>query len=161
MESRAAGSVTPCWGALRRTRFVANLFLLALVLVATSCSKPSRQDPISAKDDGSFALWLSRHAEVFSPEDIKEINTARQQIRYKVMQARPGLPPDEAMQSVYAEINGQTVQELLRTGYALQIERMKTELQNYEPLVAKFRAGQRNNALADDQKQYASDSLEK
>jgi hypothetical protein len=134
--------------------------LIAVLLVA-GCSQPSRDDKIAARDDTGFELWLAKHATVFTPEDIKEINTARQQIRYKVMQARPGLMSGEFATAVYSEIEGRSVHELLLISYALQIERMKTELLNYQPQLERFQAHQRNRQLTEEQKETVTASLEK
>lgn len=134
----------------------------ALLLLALSgCKGPSRDDKISAKDDIGFELWISDHRDLLSPADIKEINTARQQIRYKVMQKQPGLPSSELAAAVYQEIDGRTLQELLRTGYALQIERMKTELLNYQPQLERFQTHKQNPGLDDEQKQTVDAALAK
>ena len=131
------------------------------MLLVAGCSQPSRDDKIAARNDTGFELWLAKHASVLTPEDIKEINTARQQIRYKVMQARPGLMSDEFAIAVYSEIDGRSVHELLLTSYALQIERMKTELLNYQPQLERFQAHQRNPHLTQEQKETVAASLEK
>ena len=137
-------------------------FTFALLLLSLSgCKGPSLEDKISARDDTGFELWISDHRDLFSPADIKEINTARQQIRYKVMQSQPGLPSADLATAVYKEIDGRTLQELLRTGYALQIERMKTELLNYQPQLERFQAHQQNASLDEEQKQTVDAALAK
>lgn len=135
--------------------------LILLVLAIAGCSKPSRDDKISARDDTSFDLWIAEHGDVLSPADIKELNTARQQIRYKVMQSRPGLMSNDFAVAVYAEIDGRSFHELLLSSYALQIERMKVELLNYQPQLEKFQAHQKNPNLTDDQKEIVNAALEK
>ena len=135
--------------------------MLMLAVAVAGCSKPSRDDKIQARDDTSFELWLGKRSGVFTAAEIKEINTARQQIRYKVMQSRPGLMSAEFAIAVYAEIDGRTVHELLRTSYALQIERMKTELLNYKPQLERFEAHQKNPNLDASQKTVVAESLEK
>lgn len=104
---------------------------------------------------------MGQRSEVFTAAEIKEINIARQQIRYKVMQSRPGLMSAEFARAVYAELDGRTVDELLRTSYALQIERMKTELLNYKPQLERFEAHQKNSSLDQSRKTVVAESLEK
>lgn len=135
--------------------------LLIGALLVSGCSKPSRDDKITARDDAGLALWLSKHSAIFTPEDIKEINTSRQQIRYKVMQSRPGLMSGEFATAVYSEIDGRSVHELLLATYPLQIERMKTELLNYQPQLERFQGYQQNTQLTDEQKETVAAGLEK
>lgn len=131
------------------------------VLVIAACTQPSRNDKISATSDTTFELWIAKRSKLFTPADIKEINTARQQIRYMVMQSRPGMMSDEFAVVLYAEINGKTIHELLLTSYALQIQRIKTELLNYQPQLERFQEHEQNKHLSEDQKKTVSDALEK
>lgn len=135
--------------------------MLVIALSVAGCSKPSRDDKIQARDDTSFELWVGKHSDVLTPAEVKELNTARQQIRFKVMQTQPGMMSGEFSNAVYAELDGRTVNELLRTSYALQIERMKTELLNYQPQLERFEKHQRNPHLEESQKTVVTESLAK
>ena len=143
------------------SRVIAPILLVVLSLTLSACRAPSRADKISAKDDTSFETWISSHRDVLTPAEEKELATARQQLRYKVMQAQPGLKSADLSNSVYAQIDGRTVPELLVTSYQLQIERMKTELLNYQPQLKKFQDHDADKSLNDDQKQVVKESLEK
>ena len=144
-----------------KSRGIAPIILVLAALVMAGCRGPSRDDKITARDDTSFDLWLSDHRDVLSPSDVKELNTARQQIRYKTMQSRPGMMSADFANVVYAEINGKTLHELLITSTQLQIERMKTELLNYQPQLQRFQEHDANTHLTDDQKQTVKESLDK
>jgi len=135
--------------------------LVAALIGLVSCHKASRDDKLNARDDTSFELWISDHKDVLEAQDIQELNTARQQIRYKVMQSHPGMMSEAFSDAVYAEIYGHTMQELLLTSYQLQIERMKTELLNYQPQLERFQAHQQNPNLNESQKKTVVESLEK
>jgi hypothetical protein len=126
-----------------------------------SCRNASRDDKISARDDTGFELWISDHNDVLSPAEIKELNTARQQIRYKVMQARPGLSSADLSAAVYEEINGLTANELLRNGYALQIQRLKTDLLNYQTQLERFQAHEQDTHLSAEKKEVVAEALAK
>ncbi|MEO6005754.1 MAG: hypothetical protein ABIZ04_18800 [Opitutus sp.] len=144
-------------------RALPGLWFLILLLATTlsGCRSASRSDKISAPDDTGFELWLSDHKDVLSPVDVKELATARQQIRYKVMQTSPGMMSADFARAVNAEMEGKTLHELLLTSYALQIERMKVELQNYQPQLQRFQAHEKNRSLNAEQKQIAAEALEK
>ena len=161
MESRPAGPVI-ARGISRFTKIAGVGFSLLLVaLLIGGCKKASREDPVSARDDSSFELWIAERNEVFTPAEIEELKVARQQIRYKVMQSRPGLMSDDFAIAVYSEIEGKTVQELLVTGYKLQIERMKTELLNYQPQLERFQGHLQNPNITEEQQQTVKAALEK
>ena len=161
MESRPAGPVN-ARGTLRfRTVARLGLSLLLVSFLIGGCKKASREDPISARDDTSFELWIADHNEVLTPAEIEELKVARQQVRYKVMQSRPGLMSDDFALAVYAEIEGKTVHELLVTGYKLQIERMETELLNYQPQLERFQGHLKNPNISEEQQQTVNAALEK
>ena len=135
--------------------------ILLLATTLTSCRSASRADKISAMDDTGYELWLSDHKDVLSPADVKELATARQQIRYKVMQTSPGMMSADFAKAVNAQMHGKTLHEILLTSYALQIERMKVELLNYQPQLERFQAHEQNRNLNAEQKQIAAEALEK
>ncbi|MCR6657328.1 MAG: hypothetical protein NVV63_16305 [Opitutus sp.] len=136
--------------------FLALGFLLALV----SCSKPpARDDKIEARNDAEFEQWLSNHRDVIPANERKEIDEARQQLRYKVMTARPGLMSDAFAEALYAEINGRTVDEVLATSYDLQIERVEVELKNYAPMLARLETDSAKGYLTEDQKEAIATNL--
>lgn len=160
MEDRASGAVIP---AVRR-RFVTAQRVLAglcLGLVFAGCHPPSRQDKISATDGATFDSWVEAHRNVVSPAELKELDEARQQLRYVEMQQHPGTPSDELNQAVYAQINGHSLNEVLVRSYNLQIERIKTELLNYQPQLEKFRTQQQDRTLSDEKKETIAAALEK
>ena len=161
MESRPAGPVTA--RGISRFRTVARLSfsLLLVTLLIGGCSKVSRDDPISARDDFTFDLWIADHKGLLTPAEIEELKVARQQIRYKVMQSSPGMMSDDFAIAVYSEIEGKTVHELLVTGYKLQIERMETELLNYQPQLERFQGHLRNPNISGEQQQTVNAALEK
>lgn len=161
MESRPAGPVTARGISRFRTLARLGFSLLLVTVVIAGCSKVSRDDPISARDDFTFDLWIDKHDEVLTPAEIEELKVARQQIRYKVMQSSPGMMSDDFAIAVYSEIEGKTVHELLVTGYKLQIERMETELLNYQPQLERFQGHLRNPNISEEQQQTVNAALEK
>ena len=161
MESRPAGPVIAHGTSRFRTVARLGFSLLLLTLLTGGCKKASREDPIAARDDFTFDLWISDHNELLTPAEIEELKVARQQIRYKVMQTSPGMMSDDFAIAVYAEIEGKTVHELLVTGYNLQIERMETELLNYQPQLERFQAHLQNPNLTEEQGRTVNAALEK
>jgi hypothetical protein len=143
-------------------RLALSTFTLLILGTLVSCQKaPSASDKIVAQDDTSFDNWLTEHTAAFSVGEIDELKTARQQIRYKVMQAHPGLSSAELAEQVYAEINGHTANDVLRESYALQVDRLQTELKNYQPQLEKFQAAAKEGHSDEDQKKYINDSLDR
>jgi hypothetical protein len=162
MENRPPGAVVSrCFRREPAANIRTWLSALLLVSVLVSCRNASRDDKISARDDTGFELWISDHNDVLSPAEIKELNTARQQIRYKVMQARPGLSSADLSAAVYEEINGLTANELLRNGYALQIQRLKTDLLNYQTQLERFQAHEQDSHLSAEKKEVVAEALAK
>ncbi len=142
-----------------RTRALVPIILAAL-LAWSGCTKPpTRDDPIHAKDDAGFQDWIDRRQEVLSAEDVRQLNEARQMIRYRTMQAHPGLPPDQFTNEVYAGIDGRTLRELLMTSYALQIDRVRVELENYQPLIERYRRYQVDRSLDEDERNDSTAKL--
>lgn len=131
---------------------------LALLVAVAGCKQPAKEDPIRAHDDTSFQTWVEEHQRVLTPAEVKELNEARQLIRFRVMQSHPGMPAGEFAQAVYADINGKTVRDVLMVGCALQIDRVRVELENYKPLVAKLTEYQQMR-LNDEQKRDAEAKL--
>lgn len=143
-------------------RIAGSIFFLVLAASLTSCQKaPSASDKIVAHDDTSFETWLTEHTAVLPAGEVDELKAARQQIRYKVMQAHPGLSSADLAEQVYAEINDHTPNEVLRAGYALQIDRVTTELKNYQPQLDKFEAAAKETPSDEDQQKYVNNSLER
>lgn len=143
-------------------RLTLSIVILVFLGVLVGCQKaPSANDKIVARDDASFDNWLTDHTATLSVTELDELKTARQQIRYKVMQAHPGLSSAELAEQVYAEINGKTANEVLLQSYALQIDRVKTELKNYQPQLDKFQAAAKESRSDVDQQTYINDSLAK
>lgn len=140
-------------------RFAVLLAVLCAFLA--SCARPSRDDKITARDDDSFALWLSKHESVLSADDLREINEARQQIRYKVMQEHPGMMSDVFAQTVYADIDGKTPHELVLLSYAYQVDRYRVEIANYAPLIERYEKFQANPNLTVGQRQDVEANLAK
>jgi RecA-family ATPase len=132
--------------------------VLALLVAGTGCKQPTKQDPIRATDDTSFQTWVDEHQRVLTPAENKELTEARQLIRFRVMQAHPGMPAADFANAVYADINGKTVRDVLMTGCVLQIDRVRVELENYKPLVAKLKEYQQMR-LNDEQKRDAEAKL--
>ena len=62
---------------------------------------------------------------------------------------------------VYAEINGQTLRELLVKSYTLQRDRVDTDLANYKPMLERFEKDKQRAGLSEVQRKYVGDSLEK
>ncbi len=136
------------------------LSAVAFLLALASCSKPAtRDDKIKARNDAEFEQWVSARSEVIPDRERKELEEARQQLRFKVMTARPGLMSDAFAEALYAEIDGRTVDELIASGYDLQIDRVQVELKNYEPMVARLEADAAKDYLNDDQKSAISSNL--
>jgi len=143
-------------------RLALSIIILGTAGVVASCQKaPAPNDRIVAHDDTTFETWLGEHAAVLPLSEIDELKTARQQIRYKVMQAHPGLPSTDLAEQVYAEINDHTVNEVLRASYALQIDRVQTELKNYQPQFDKFQAAAKEGSADEEQQKYVNSSLER
>jgi len=143
-----------------KARIALTFSMLLLAVAMTGCHKVSREDRIAAHNDTGFAEWTANHSTVFSPTELSELDTARQQIRFRVMQQHPGLMSQEFSDALYAEIDGHTVHELLMTGYALQVDRLKTELANYEGQLQPFKSHD-VSALSDDQQHYVKESIAK
>jgi len=142
-------------------RLARSTFTLIFLGALVSCQKaPSADDKIVAQDDMSFETWLTNHTAALPVGEVDELKTARQMVRYKAMEAHPGLPSAELSEQVYAEINGQTANELLRKSYALQIDRVKTELKNYQPQLDKLEAAAKEEHSDEDQK-FINNSLDK
>lgn len=143
-------------------RFALSMIVLMIAGVLASCQKaPAPTDKIVAHDDTSFETWLTEHTAVLSVNEVDELKAARLQIRYKVMQAHPGLSSADLAEQVYAEINDRTPNEVLRASYALQIDRVQTELKNYQPQLEKFQAAAKDASGNEDQQKYINNSLEK
>lgn len=143
-------------------RLALSTIILIMAGALASCQKaPAPTDKIVAHDDTTFESWLGEHAAVLSVSETDELKTARQQIRYKVMQAHPGLSSTDLADQVYAEINDHTVNDVLRASYALQIDRVQTELKNYQPQLDKFQAAAKESSSDEDQQKYINSSLEK
>jgi len=132
-----------------------RLSLIAVALLAlTGCSQPAaRTDRITARDEAGFDQWVELHRAVLTADDIKELNEARQQIRYKVMTQHPGLMSADFGNALYAEIDGRTLRELLMTSYALQIESAEVDIRNYQPLLDKYHGYEARRDLDADQRQ--------
>src|SRR6266540_649994 len=121
MESRSSGAVAVRTPSYASSRFALAAVSLLIALALAGCQKAaSREDPIVARDDASFEEWISNHTRVLNPSEVRELNEARQQIRFRTMQAKTGLPAYEFTKAVYDDINGKTVRDLLLTSYALQ-----------------------------------------
>lgn len=158
MESCPSGPIAFPHRSTARVAFTALLVLLSLAF--GGCQKAaSHDDPVVAHDDSSFDAWVAQHTAVLTPTEARELTEARQQIRFKVMQAKTGLPKDEFEQAVYEQINGKTVREILLTSYALQIDRVTTELANYEPQLKRFETHDASQRLTDDERAYVEKSL--
>jgi hypothetical protein len=125
-------------GALGRF-FLALLATVMVGAVAGCGAGPAADDKISARDDLGFELWISARKSSLSADDIRELNEARQNLRYKQMQAFPGMSAELRSAAVYAEIEGKTRRELLLLSYALQVERVQVELANYRPMLKQFK----------------------
>jgi len=160
MEDRASGAVI---SVVRRRASSAPRVLAALCLgfVFAGCHPAARQDKINATDGAAFDSWVEAHRNVVSPSELKELDEARQQLRYVEMQQHPGTPSDELNQAVYAQINGHSLNEVFIRSYNLQIERIKTELLNYQPQLEKFRTYQQDRTLSDDKKETIAAAMEK
>lgn len=135
--------------------------LLLVLFVAVGCRNASREDKLSAPDEARYEQWIVDHKDVLSPEDINELNTARQQFRFKVMQSHPGMTGEDFSNAVYAEMDGLTLRDVLVKSYGLQIERMKVEMANLQPQLERFQAHQRDSSLTDEQKETVNAALEK
>jgi hypothetical protein len=135
--------------------------VVGLLFAAVACRHASRDDKLTAANEARYDQWIVDHKDVLTPADIAELNTARQQFRFKVMQAHPGLMSEDFANALYAELDGLTLHEILVKSYGLQIERMKVELLNYEPQLARFEAHQKNPDLTDEQKETVNAALEK
>lgn len=133
--------------------------LLLLFAFLAACTRVSREDKISANDDASFDAWMTSHQAVLTADEVRELGEARQQIRYKVMQDHPGMMSDVFSQTVYADINGKTVRELLLLSYAYQIDRVKVDLANYKALVEKYQKYRAAPRLTDTQRQDLDNNL--
>lgn len=125
---------------------------LGLLLAVAACSKPTREDRIEAANDTQFQAWLDQRVHLFTPAEVKEITDARQLVRYRVMQSKPGLPSDQFVAEVYSDINGKTIRDLLATGCALQIDRIEVELKNLQPLLEKVKEHRDGSHLSDEAK---------
>lgn len=157
MESCPSGPVaSPIFVSARVA--LTSLFLL-LSLLLTSCQKPSRDDRMAVHDNASFDEWVAKHSDVLTPTEIRELTEARQQIRFRVMQTKTGMPPEEFTKAVYDDINGKTVREFLLMSYALQIDRVNTELANFQPQLKRFENRDANHRLNEDEKAYVTKSL--
>ncbi len=157
MESRSSGPVASQFSVSARVALTSLLLLASLVLAG--CHKASRDDRIAAHDDTEFEEWVASHSAVLTPAETRELNEARQLIRFRVMQAHTGLPADEFAKAVYADIDGKTVREVLLTGNALQIGRVKAELANFQPQLKRFETHEADQSLSDEQKTYVANSL--
>ena len=134
--------------------------LLLVALLATACHRLSREDKISAHDDASFDQWISDHKTVLTATDVPELNDARQQIRYHVMQQHPGMMSDDFAAAVYGEIDGKTAHDLIVNGYEIQSARLKAEIANYEPDLKQFKSHDPSQ-LGSEQKKYVTESIAK
>ena len=145
----------------RPARLSFSALLLALAATFASCSKPARTDVIHVRDDAGFDSWIADHQSVLSADDVRELNDARQLLRFKAMQAHRGMSSEELANEVYADIDGKTAHDLLVTRCELQLERLRAELKDYDPMVQKFQNAKNDLALNDDQKQYADEQLQR
>lgn len=159
MEDRAPGAIIPVFG--RRVFAARVLAAIVIGFAFAGCHPATRQDKISATDGTTFDSWVEAHRQVLSPAELKELDEARQQLRFVEMQQHPGTPSDELNRAVYAEINGHTLNEVLIRSYNLQIERMKTEMLNYQPQLERFHAHQQERSLSDEQKETVNAAIEK
>jgi septal ring factor EnvC (AmiA/AmiB activator) len=143
----------------RRSSLLLSTLFLALALVA-GCSKPARTDKITVQNDVGFDHWLTEHTAVLSLQEVQELKEARQNLRFKLMQEHPGMRSDQFTADLYSQINGKTAQELIRTSYELQINKLTTELSNLEPQLKKFE-GYDTRGMDDEKKGYIAESLAK
>lgn len=141
-------------------RFVSSSCLVALMLLAAACGG-SRQDKISAHTDAEFDAWVADHSSVFSTEEVRELNDARQQLRFRVMTDHPGLDSDAFAQALYEQIDGHTARELLIAGTTLLVNREQVNLQNLDPMLKKFEHYNEETHLDDAKKRFVADNLER
>lgn len=136
------------------------ILLLVGLACLVGCTKPlTRQDPIQATNDEQFQAWVDQHRSLLSEAELRELTEARQLVRFRTMQSRPGLPRDEFTSVVYADINGKPFTDLLILGCELQIDRVSVELENYRPLVERFEKFRNDRSLDDDQRRESEEKL--
>lgn len=140
---------------------ILTFFLAAFALVFAACRSASPDDKIAAHDDTSFENWISERRPALTAADTTELRDARQTLRYKIMQAHPGMASKDLSDAVYAEIDGKTRAEFLIASYELQLQRVNTELANYQPMLEKFQNYGKEHSVNEEQQKMLNDNLEK
>jgi len=115
------------------------LALLCALAGLVGCQRNPYDAKISARHDRGFELWLSGESGSLSPADIKALTEARQQIKLAAMTATPGQATADLDLAVYAQINGQTVRDVLLRSLDIQIDRLAKEIARLEERENRYR----------------------
>ena len=141
-------------------RVILPLLTLGLLLAA-GCGGAKREDPIHARNDAEFETWIADHDSIFSADEIKELDDAKQQIKFLAMTERHSAESDAFNNAVYGRIDQHTAREVLVTGYLLRVDREQVELQNYDPELQKLQRYVADRHLDADQHRIFADDLER
>ena len=121
---RAASAGAPDW--MRR---IPRILLGALIALSLAGCGP--RDPLESKVDAStytsFALWRSRLGERLSPGQVRDVDLAIQEIRFRIMAEGKASGSEAIDQAMMEAIHESTVRRVLQMGLGWGLKRSQEE----------------------------------
>ena len=100
------------------------------------------EDIIVATTDFNMSEWKSEVAGDFTLEEWNDFDAAVQEIKFEVMASGKASGSDGVQNAAFQKINGQTVHDVLKTGFNLKLKRLTGEREKiaaYFAINKKFR----------------------
>ena len=111
------------------------LAILMLVLVVAGCTRSSPYErTVNAKSQMELALWRSKVGRELSPREWRLFDRALEELRLQVMIEKKASGSEAIGKVVFAQIDGQRLQDVMNTGLSRRLARIAAEKEEFDEL---------------------------